>query len=103
MRAIFELEEYLNKYLPVAGYVINRVKFGRKDHQEWMQKIRDVAETDEIPILGEPIPLMADLARLSVVGMGLDEHPRSTARARNLAANFSSIVEGIEHSARTLA
>lgn len=101
MRAILELEEYLNKYLPVAGYVINRVNFGRKDHQEWMQKIRDVAEADEVPILGEPIPLMADLARLSVVGMGLDEHPKSTAKARNLAANFAAIVNGIEHSART--
>jgi chromosome partitioning protein len=77
------------------------VNFGRKDHQEWMQKIRDVAEADEVPILGEPIPLMADLARLSVVGMGLDEHPKSTAKARNLAANFAAIVNGIEHSART--
>ena len=36
------------------------------------------------------------LARLAVVGMGLDEHPRPNARVRNLAANFGTIVEGIE-------
>jgi len=33
------------------------------------------------------------------VGMGLDEHARPNARVRNLAANFRTIVEGIEHPA----
>lgn len=101
MRAIGELEEYLQKSLPVAGWVINRLNVSRRDHQEWIEKIRELAYDDEVPILGEPIPLMADLARLSVVGMGLDEHPKPTARVRNLAANFGAIVDGIEHSART--
>lgn len=101
MRAIGELEEYLNKVLPVAGFVINRVNFSRKDHLEWIEKIRELAYDDGVPILGEPIPLMADLARLSVVGMGLDEHPRPTARIRNLAANFREIVVGIDQAART--
>lgn len=101
MRAIGELEEYLQKFLPVAGWVINRLNVTRRDHQDWVEKIRELAHDDEVPILGDPIPLMADLARLSVVGMGLDEHPRPTARIRNLATNFGAIVEGIEHTART--
>lgn len=101
MRAVGELEEYLGKSLPVAGWVINRLNVTRKDHGEWLEKIRELAVDDEVPILGEPIPLMADLARLSVVGMGLDEHPKPTARTRNLAANFAAIVTGIEHNTRT--
>lgn len=96
MRAIAELEEYLGKYLPVAGWVINRVNNTRKDHEEYVQRIRELAIDDEVAILGDPIPLMADLARLTVVGMGLDEHPRPTARIRNFAANFGHIVDGID-------
>jgi chromosome partitioning protein len=101
MKAIGELEEYLGKYLPVAGWVINRVNFSRRDHEEWIEKICQLAIDDEVAILGDPIPLMADLARLSVVGMGLDEHPRPNARVRNLAVNFGDIVKGIDHAAWT--
>lgn len=97
MRTVGELEEYLSKYLPVAGWVLNRVNFSRKDHLDWLDQICQLAIDDEVALLGEPIPLMADLARLAVVGMGLDEHPRPTARIRNLAANFKTILDGIEH------
>lgn len=95
MRAVDELEEYLGKSLPVAGWVVNRVIGSRRDHEEWLQKIRELAVDDEVEILGDPIPLMADLARLTVVGMGLDEHPRPTARSRGLATNFAEIVKSI--------
>lgn len=101
MRVITELEEYLDKYLPVAGWVINRVNNSRRDHEEYVQRIRDLAVADEVAILGDPIPLMADLARLTVVGMGLDEHPRPTARIRNFARNFAEMVDGIDQAART--
>lgn len=97
MRAVEELEEYLGKALPVAGWVINRVINSRRDHEEWLQKIRDLAIDDEVEILGDPIPLMADLARLTVVGMGLDEHPRPTPRIRGLATNFAEIVTKLDH------
>lgn len=93
MRAIDELDEYLGKQLPVAGWVVNRRMASRKDHDEWLGKIRDLARDEGVEVLGDPIPLMAELARLSVVGMGLDEHPRPNARIRNLAANFGLIVD----------
>ena len=76
--------------------MLNRVNFSRKDHLDWLDKICELAIDDEVALLGEPIPLMADLARLAVVGMGLDEHPRPNARVRNLAANFKTILDGIE-------
>jgi chromosome partitioning protein len=99
MRAVAELEEYLNKLLPVAGWVVNRISFSRGDHAEWLAKIRELAVDDEIPMLGDPIPLTADLARLSVVGMGIDEYRQASPRLRNMAENFKRIVEGIERAA----
>ncbi len=100
MRAVDELEEYLGKQLPVGGWVINRVDYRRNDHNEYLAKICELADADGVPVLGDPIPLTADLARLSVVGMGIDEHSRPTARLRNLAANFAEIVAGIDHTAK---
>ena len=99
MRAVAELEEYLNKLLPVAGWVVNRISLSRGDHAEWLAKIRELAIDDEIPMLGDPIPLTADLARLSVVGMGIDEYRQASPRLRNMAENFKRIVEGIERAA----
>ena len=96
MRAVDELDEYLNKVLPVAGWVVNRISLSRKDHAEWLAKIRELALDGEIPMLGDPIPLTADLARLSVVGMGIDEYAQASPRLRNMAENFRNIVEGIE-------
>ncbi|MCH9731951.1 MAG: AAA family ATPase [Actinomycetia bacterium] len=101
MRAVDELEEYLGKTLPVGGWVINRVDYRRTDHEEYTAKIVELAAEDGVPILGDPIPLTADLARLSVVGMGIDEHRRPNARLRNMATNFADIVDGIDHLART--
>lgn len=99
MRAIAELEQYLDKRLVTAGVVINRVNNTRKDHQQMLANIEQMAMDDDVVILGEPIPLMADLSKLSAVGMGLDEHPRGTARTRNIAEVFRQIVKGIEAAA----
>ncbi len=98
-RAIDELEKYLDKGLVTAGVVINRVDIRRNDHLEMLAQIRRMSEEEEVTILGEPIPLMADLSRLSAVGMGLDEHPKKTARSRNIAEVFHDIVKGIEAAA----
>lgn len=78
-RTIDDLEEYLDKNLVTAGVVINRVDIRRGDHLDMVAQIRRMSQEEEIAILGEPIPLMADLSRLSAVGMGLDEHPKKTA------------------------
>lgn len=80
-RAIDELEKYLDKGLVTAGVVINRVDIRRNDHLEMLAQIRRMTEEEEVCILGEPIPLMADLSRLSAVGMGLDEHPKTARNA----------------------
>ena len=94
MRAIAELEEYLDKHLPVAG-VVDRLILSRGDHAEWLQKIRELASDDEIPMLGDPITLSADLARLTVVGMGIDEYRQASPKLRVTAATFKAIVDGI--------
>lgn len=91
--AVEDLKEFLDKDLPVAGWIINLVNPSRNDHAESIEQIRGMAAAENVAILGEPIPSTADLARLSVVGMGADEHPKPTARIRNFAAMFSAIVE----------
>ena len=63
-RAIDELEKYLDKGLVTAGVVINRVDIRRNDHLEMLAQIRRMTEEEEVTILGEPIPLMADLSQL---------------------------------------
>jgi len=98
-RAIAELEEYLQKDLTTAGVVINRVDIRRNDHLEMVANIRMMMQEEQIAILGEPIPLMADLSRLSAIGKGLDEHPKHNARTRNIASVFAEIVNGIEAAA----
>jgi chromosome partitioning protein len=98
-RTIDDLEQYLDKNLVTAGVVINRVDIRRSDHLDMVAQIRRMSQEEEIAILGDPIPLMADLSRLSAVGMGLDEHPRKTARSRNIAEVFHDIVKGIEAAA----
>ncbi|MDA0250159.1 MAG: ParA family protein [Actinomycetota bacterium] len=93
---IADLEEYLQKGLVTAGVVINRVDNRRNDHLQMIEQIRRMSHDEDIAILGEPIPLMADLSKLSAVGMGLDEHPKQTPRTRNIAEVFHQIVKGIE-------
>jgi uncharacterized protein (DUF927 family) len=82
----------------VAGWVVNRLILSRGDHAEWLQKIRELASDDEIPMLGDPITLSADLARLTVVGMGIDEYRQASPKLRVTAATFKAIVDGIEAS-----
>lgn len=99
LTAVDELTEYLGKQLPVAGWVINQVDYRRADHAENLENLRAQAASEGVSILGEPLPISADLARLTVVGMGADEHPRPTGRIRNLATNFAAIVDQLSNPA----
>ena len=93
LTAVDELTEYLGKHLPLAGWVINLLDNRRLDHAQNLADLQSQAQAEGIPILGEPITVSADLARLTAVGMGADEHPRPTARVRNFAANFAGIID----------
>lgn len=92
LNALEDLKEFLDKDLPVAGWIINLLSSSRKDHAETVELLNDMAAAEGIPILSEPVPSVADLARLSVVGMGADQHPRPSPRMRNLASSFADIV-----------
>ncbi|MGD9622266.1 MAG: ParA family protein [Mycolicibacterium sp.] len=98
LSAVEDLKEYLDKDLPVAGWIINLVNPSRNDHAENLEQLKAMAAAENVPILGEPIPSTADLGRLSVVGMGADEHPKPTPRIRNFASMFLSIVESLSTS-----
>ena len=54
-----------------------------------------VAAEDGIDILGQPIPQLADISKLTTVGMGFDQHPKNPAWARNLHATFIEILEKV--------
>lgn len=97
--AVDDLAEYLDKVLPLAGIVVNQFNASRKDHQETLEQIRLMAEAEGISVLGEVIPTMTELGKLSVVAMGLDEHPKPNARIRNFTANFADIVDTLTSTA----
>lgn len=97
LNALADLQEFLGKDLPVAGWVINLVDGRRNDHAADLELIRTMTAESNVEILGEPIPSVADLARLNIVGMGADQHPSPSARMRNLAANFAAILAGLDH------
>lgn len=103
LNAIEELNEYLGKDLPIAGWVVNLLDRRRGDHAEQLAWIQESSIKTGIPVLGEPVPALTDLSRLSVVGMGADEHPKSSARMRNIAENFRIIVESLDMSNRKAA
>jgi chromosome partitioning protein len=93
LSAVEDLKEYLDKDLPVAGWIINKVDNRRSDHSDSIKVIEKMAADEDIRILGEAIPSTADLARLSDIGWGCDEHPKPTPRIRNLAAIFAAMFE----------
>jgi len=101
LSAVEDLKEYLDKDLPVAGWIINLVNASRKDHEENLDLLKAMADDEGIPILSEPFPSAADLGRLSVVGMGADEHPKPTPRMRNFASMFSLIVDKLSEPAKS--
>lgn len=99
LNALVDLQEFLGKDLPVAGWVINLVDGRRNDHAADLELIRAMTAESSVGVLGEPIPSVADLARLNIVGMGADQHPSPSARMRNVATNFAAILAGLDRAA----
>ncbi|MFD3431293.1 ParA family protein [Nocardia fluminea] len=87
---------YTDHELPVVGVVINLVDGRRSDHAENVEYIRRYCEVAGVPILGDPIPRLTDISRLTNAGMGADQHPKSTAVSQWLAANFRTILAGLD-------
>lgn len=93
--ALEDLNEYMGKNLPIAGVVINRLDGRRGDHAKTVEYLKGYAAEDGLPLLGDPIPQLADISKLTTVGMGFDQHPRSPAWSRNLHNTFTEILEKV--------
>lgn len=93
LSAVEDLKEYLDKDLEVAGWIINAVDGRRSDHKETIELLEGMSVEEGITILGEHIPAIADLSRLSAIGWGCDEHPKPTPRIRNMATVFAKILQ----------
>lgn len=96
LKAIDDLLQYTDYHLPVAGVVINQVDGRRNDHAENIDYIRKYCDSAQIPVLGDPIPDIADVSRATNAGIGLSQHPKPTARIRFLAENFGRILDGLD-------
>ncbi|WP_221274056.1 ParA family protein [Prescottella equi] len=94
-QAIEDIAEFMDKVLPIAGVVVNRVDGRRGDHASTLDYLRKYADADGIALLGDPIPQLTDISKLTTVGMGFDEHPKSPAWARNLHSTFTEILEKV--------
>ncbi|MFZ2510955.1 MAG: ParA family protein [Gordonia sp. (in: high G+C Gram-positive bacteria)] len=94
--AINQLAVYLDKTLPVRGVIVNMVDLRRKDHAENLDYIRATTEDLGVPVLGDPVPMSADISRLAAVGMGIDQLAAPSARLRNVAANFAMIARSLQ-------
>jgi len=95
--AIDDIAEYMDKVLPIAGVVVNRIDGRRSDHAKSLEYLKEYTAADGIDILGDPIPQLADISKLTTVGMGFDQHPKSPAWARNLHTTFIEILEKVAH------
>ena len=93
--ALEDLAEYMDKVLPVAGIVINKLDGRRKDHAEVIDYLKEYGEADGITLLGDPIMHRGDISKLTNVGMGFDEHPANPVWSRNLHNNFIEILEKV--------
>lgn len=91
-QSIEDLEQYMGKVLPIAGVVVNKIDGRRADHAKTLEYLKEYVQEADIRIVGEPIPMLTDISKLTNVGMGLDEHPRPTGRIRNLHENFVKIL-----------
>jgi chromosome partitioning protein len=85
----------MDKVLPIAGIVVNRVDGRRGDHAKTLDYLKGYAAEDGIELLGDPIPQLADISKLTTVGMGFDQHPKAPAWARNLHTTFIDILEKV--------
>ncbi|WP_052061976.1 MULTISPECIES: ParA family protein [Nocardiaceae] len=92
-QSIDDLEQYMSKVLPIAGVVVNKIDGRRQDHAKTLAYLKNYVREADIPIVGEPIPMLTDISKLTNVGMGLDQHPRPSGRIRNLHENFVKILD----------
>lgn len=92
LSAIEDIAEYMDKVLPVAGIVVNKLDGRRKDHAETYAFLRDYAQRAELTLLCSPIPQLTDISKLTNVGMGMDQHPKPSAWSRNLHETFTEII-----------
>ncbi|WP_433603750.1 ParA family protein (plasmid) [Nocardia sp. CA-135953] len=97
--AINDLYEFADYELRVAGVVINLLDGSRSDHAGNVDYIREYCAKAGVPVLGLPIPRLADISRLTNAGLGMDQHPKPSARTRWLAENFAAILDGIDKEA----
>lgn len=97
--ALRDLQEFTDYELPVAGVVINQLDSRREDHAKNVDYVREYCTNAGIPLLGLPVPQLADVSRLTNAGLGMDQHPRPTARTRWLSDNFGDILDGIDEKA----
>ncbi|WP_137725621.1 ParA family protein [Prescottella subtropica] len=95
--AIEDIAKYMDKVLPIAGVVVNQLDSRRSDHAKTLDYLKEYAAADGIALLGHPIPDRADISKLTTVGMGLDQHPKPPAWARNLHTMFIEILEKVSH------
>ncbi|WP_336874327.1 ParA family protein [Rhodococcus qingshengii] len=93
--ALEDIAKYMDKVLPIAGIVVNRVDGRRGDHAKTLDYLKGYAAEDGIELLGDPIPQLADISKLTTVGMGFDQHPKAPAWARNLHTTFIDILEKV--------
>ncbi|MFF0546854.1 ParA family protein [Nocardia thailandica] len=99
LKAIEDLRTYTDYELPVAGVVINQLDARRSDHAENVEYVRTFCSNAGIPVLGLPIPHVADISRLTNAGLGMDQNPKPTATTRWAAENFAEILDGIDKEA----
>lgn len=100
MRSVFtavkDLYNFTDYELPIVGVVINMVDARREDHAEYVDYIRNYCVDAGVPVLGDPIPRLADISRLTIAGLGMDQHPKPSATSRWLANNFDTILQGLD-------
>ena len=95
--ALEDIAKYMDKVLPIAGIVVNRIDGRRSDHAKALAYLKEYAAEDGLNLLGDPIPQLTDISKLTTVGMGFDQHPKSPAWARNLHKTFTEILEKVAH------
>ncbi|HMT91057.1 MAG TPA: ParA family protein, partial [Dermatophilaceae bacterium] len=92
--AVDDLLEFVGKELPIAGVVVNQINVSRKDHANYLADIRSRADTDGLSVLCE-IPAVADLSRLNVAGMGIDEYPQASPKLRYIAEQITGVADAL--------
>jgi chromosome partitioning protein len=90
-----DMRHFLGVDLPVAGFVVNKYDSRRLDQAGHLNWLEEVSADQTIPILGLPIPLFTEISRLAENGLGLDEHPKETAKMRVIGETYDAVVDAI--------